>query len=157
MYYNDDGEIKEIKVKSYDTLPVGTIVEYDGDTIPEGWEEVENVLYENETGTTGNVPLNDNIKNYKKISIEYAISGGGMQQQKTIPTNNNAVNTIQIEMFWAGSTDFIDMATKRFTTSERLLTVETSRTTELLIKTSGITVNPDTTNRIIVTKVIGHK
>ena len=36
MKYNDNGVIKEIMVKAGDTLPVGTVVEYDGDTIPAG-------------------------------------------------------------------------------------------------------------------------
>ena len=38
MKYNDNGTIKDIVIKSGDTLPVGTIVEYDGDTIPAGYE-----------------------------------------------------------------------------------------------------------------------
>ena len=41
MKYNDNGTIKDIVIKAGDTLPVGTIVEYDGETIPSGWEEVE--------------------------------------------------------------------------------------------------------------------
>lgn len=40
MKYNDDGTIKEIKVKSFDTLPVGAEVDYDGETVPTGWTEV---------------------------------------------------------------------------------------------------------------------
>lgn len=38
MKYNDNGTIKEIPVKASDTLPIGSIVEFDGDTIPDGWE-----------------------------------------------------------------------------------------------------------------------
>ena len=38
MKYNDNGTIKDIVIKAGDTLPVGTIVEYDGDTIPDGYE-----------------------------------------------------------------------------------------------------------------------
>lgn len=40
MKYNDNGTIKEISVKASDTLPIGSVVEFDGDTIPSGWEEV---------------------------------------------------------------------------------------------------------------------
>ena len=40
MKYNDNGEYKEIVVKSVDTLPVGTEVDFDGSTVPSGWEEV---------------------------------------------------------------------------------------------------------------------
>lgn len=41
MKYNDNGTAKDIVIKAGDTLPVGTIVEYDGETIPSGWEEIE--------------------------------------------------------------------------------------------------------------------
>lgn len=41
MNYNDNGNVKQITVKSGDTLPVGTIVEFDGTTIPAGYEQVE--------------------------------------------------------------------------------------------------------------------
>jgi hypothetical protein len=42
MKYNDNGTIKEIKVKAFDTLPVGAIVEYNGSTIPSGWTDIGN-------------------------------------------------------------------------------------------------------------------
>ena len=42
MKYRDPntGEIKSISVKASDTLPIGSVVEFEGDAIPEGWEEV---------------------------------------------------------------------------------------------------------------------
>lgn len=40
MKYNDDGTIKEVKVKTFDTLPVGSEVDYDGSVVPDGWTEV---------------------------------------------------------------------------------------------------------------------
>lgn len=45
MKYKDPntGELKDIYVKASDTLPIGTVVEYDGDTVPDGYEEVEDV------------------------------------------------------------------------------------------------------------------
>ena len=42
MKYNDNGTYKDIYVKSFDTLPVGTEVDYDGNTVPTGWTEVPN-------------------------------------------------------------------------------------------------------------------
>lgn len=43
MKYRDPqtGEFKEITVKVADTLPVGTEVDYDGTTVPNGWEEIQ--------------------------------------------------------------------------------------------------------------------
>lgn len=43
MKYNDNGTIKDIVIKAGDTLPVGTVVRFDGDIIPSGWEEVGNI------------------------------------------------------------------------------------------------------------------
>ena len=40
MKYNDNGEYKDIYIKTFDTLPVGTEVDYDGQTVPSGWSEV---------------------------------------------------------------------------------------------------------------------
>ena len=46
MKYNDNGEYKDIYVKAFDTLPIGTEVDYDGNSVPDGWTEITN-LYEN--------------------------------------------------------------------------------------------------------------
>ena len=43
MKYNDNGEYKDIYIKSFDTLPVGTEVDYDGSVVPDGWSEVSAV------------------------------------------------------------------------------------------------------------------
>ena len=40
MKYNDNGTYKDIYVKTFDTLPIGTEVDYDGNTVPDGWSEI---------------------------------------------------------------------------------------------------------------------
>lgn len=47
MKYNDNGEYKDIYVKAFDTLPVGTEVDYDGSVVPSGWTEVQNNFLSN--------------------------------------------------------------------------------------------------------------
>lgn len=44
MKYKDPitGEFKPISVKVSDTLPIGSVVDFDGTTVPSGWEEVDN-------------------------------------------------------------------------------------------------------------------
>ena len=42
MFINDNGDIKEIGVKAFDTLPVGAEIDYDGTEVPDGWEEIDN-------------------------------------------------------------------------------------------------------------------
>ena len=44
MKYNKNGEWKDIVVKATDTLPIGTEVDYNGTDIPDGWEEVEDIV-----------------------------------------------------------------------------------------------------------------
>lgn len=39
----DTGELKDIYVKASDTLPIGTVVEYDGTEIPDNWEKIDDV------------------------------------------------------------------------------------------------------------------
>ena len=39
--YKDNGTYKDIVVKVGDTQPIGTIVDYDGAEVPNGWEEVD--------------------------------------------------------------------------------------------------------------------
>ena len=59
MKYKDPktGEYKDIFLKTGDTLPVGTIVEYDGDEVPAGYKEipgvVASVVVSSTTPTTG--------------------------------------------------------------------------------------------------------
>ena len=40
-YYNDNGTATQFKATTYDTLPVGTEVDYDGETVPSGWSEID--------------------------------------------------------------------------------------------------------------------
>ena len=41
MKYKYNNQWKDLTVKAGDTLPIGTIVDYDGETVPAGYEEVE--------------------------------------------------------------------------------------------------------------------
>ena len=46
MNYNDNGTIKKIAVKAGDTLPIGTIVEIQGSTVPDGYSKVDDLSLE---------------------------------------------------------------------------------------------------------------
>ena len=73
----DEGQFKEIYVKALDSLPVGAEIDFDGDSadIPDGWEVVSGKslvaydLYNNASGSNGNITLSDNISNYKIIEL----------------------------------------------------------------------------------------
>lgn len=55
MKYRDPntGQLKELSLKAADTLPIGTIVDYDGEEVPEGWEEYGTDDYSTEEIFTG--------------------------------------------------------------------------------------------------------
>ena len=38
---NSNGELKELVIKANDSIPAGTIVDFEGDVVPEGYEKVE--------------------------------------------------------------------------------------------------------------------
>lgn len=89
-YRDEQGNIKELRVKAQDNLPIGSIVDYDGEEVPEGYIEVEdeNNIYDGEERVIGtwfgkplysktiffqNVQLgsvNHNIPNIEKIWID---------------------------------------------------------------------------------------
>jgi len=56
-----------------ESLPVGSEIEFDGEAsnIPVGWQQMEypTVLYNNSTGSTSSITLNDSYTNYKYIEI----------------------------------------------------------------------------------------
>ena len=69
MKYRDPetGKFKELYTKAADTLPVGTVVDYDGDEVPAGWEEVEETdNYSTEETFTGKYWI-DGKKIYRKV------------------------------------------------------------------------------------------
>ena len=87
MKYNDNGEYKEVVVKSVDTLPVGTEVDFDGNEVPSGWTAVDNILWENSNTAqvmeTTEVTLSENINNFSYYSIIFRVD----------TSQNNYINT----------------------------------------------------------------
>lgn len=98
MKYNDNGEIKELKVKVLDTVPVGSIMDYEGDTIPNGWVKDESTDdYSTEETFTGKYWI-DGKKIYRKVlSIRY----GGTNQWVDVNHNiNNFCDLVHEESFY---------------------------------------------------------
>ena len=71
MKYNDNGTYKDIYVKTFDTLPVGTEVDYDGERVPRGYVQVSEKAYKSKnahsssdqtiSGTTAGTIISDTI------------------------------------------------------------------------------------------------
>lgn len=75
MKYNDNGEYKDIYVKSFDTLPVGAEVDFDGNEVPSGWTAIES--YSTNEVKTGENWI-DGKPLYRKVITGTLDSSGSM-------------------------------------------------------------------------------
>lgn len=76
MKYNDNGEYKDIYIKTFDTLPVGTEVDYDGETVPDGWSEIQDPTIDTMTYNTTyfNTPVFNKISRSGNVVSIYFIA-----------------------------------------------------------------------------------
>lgn len=158
------GEFQRIKVRAYDNLPIGTEVDFEGDTIPIGWEEVETednavVLYENTTGTTGNVTLNDDVDNYEYIEI-FGQEIGGRDVYTKVSRNNTFVGQRFIlsgQLVVSNNTNaFVRSAVYSISDNTTIKVADTDYSAQFSFATSGsITYNAGPAIRLY--KVIGYK
>lgn len=63
------------------------------------------VLYENQSGTTGNITLSDSVNNYRYIEIYYGTIGSGINCVKIIPSITNNCNFTSFNI--TGGTTYI--------------------------------------------------
>ena len=73
MKYNDNGTYKDIYVKSFDTLPVGTEVDYDGETVPTGWTEIDELIQKEELTLTYSTSGSNIIIDYSIDDLDNGI------------------------------------------------------------------------------------
>ena len=96
-YYNDNGTPTNIKTTTFDTLPVGTEVDYDGETVPSGWTEVESYSTTEEVDT-GKIWI-DGKKIFRKVFT------GTTPNSATGSVNfNNEIDTLISEDIYVLST-----------------------------------------------------
>lgn len=77
-YRNEDGTFSDIYFKATDTLPIGTEIDYEGEVIPDGWEEVTGTpttqrirKKEQLVGVVGNVKNAESTSDKDTYSCEY--------------------------------------------------------------------------------------
>lgn len=153
MKYKDiDGNWKELSIKASDTLPIGTIVEYDGDTIPSGYEEVEDgvVLYENANGSTDGATLSDEANNYKILKIY-----GGENFANSIEEVSGDFTDFTLKIFIIDASGSIYIYSSRYTMSGKNITLNGTRYTNTQITSSGVVVKNEKKYKIF--KVVGYK
>ena len=83
MKYRDPntGQLKELSLKAADTLPVGTIVDYDGETVPDGWEKYGTEDYSTEETFTG----------------KHWIDGKPIYRKTIVVTNDSNLTQIKVQ------------------------------------------------------------
>ena len=154
MKYEYNGEFVDVSIKALDSMPVGTEVDFDGQVsdIPTGWEQVSNVLYENNSGTSGNIELNDDIANYSFIEFIAINKDGTTETYPTFKfdTSKTTYNMSDLSIGVSSYNLFTKSYSKGTTTSGK---------TTLIANTGRLYSNGSYSNYEVlqIIKVIGYK
>ena len=138
-----------------DTLPIGAIVEYNGTTVPQGYEKVEDkvvTLYENTDGTTGNVSLSKSITNYDYLDIVYGDNTRKMVQR--IATNSTIFN---LSRQIVDNSKNVFYRNTQYTLSSNSISVQYFNAYTIYAANSNIVFETLTTSGVTIYKVIGYK
>ena len=130
--YYANGSWNELSIKALDSMPLGTIVDYDGQVsdIPAGWEEDSNILYTNTNGTSSNIELNDDIVNYSFIEFVAINKDGNTETYSTFKfdTSKTIYNMSGVSIGASSYNLFTKSYSKGTTTSGKTtLTANTGR------------------------------
>lgn len=153
------GTFKEVYVKALDSLPVGSEIDFDGETtdIPAGWEEVDSfnlvgyTLYENATGSNGDITLNDSAANYDYIEIFYRNLDSFYTSTRMYNPNSK---TVFLNVNFVAP-DGLTIANQSKIVTINGNTITVNRYGEA--KIAGGTPSNTASNYIYITKVIGYK
>lgn len=112
----------------------------------------EHVLYNNTTGTTGDVPLSDNPTNYEYIEIfgKDSYNRFGSVAKVYHPTIGMLIDTMQLEA--SSSASYFRRA--RYTVAENELTVANQGWSRILASSAGTSA---TASQFFVVRVVGYK
>ena len=151
------GNFENIYIKALDSMPVGTEVDFDGNSsdIPVGWEEVLNkvVLYEDENGTLGDITLSETAENFEYMDfIVYEQYTSLSTVFRAYKPNGNYVILSQIRTDTVGTCRIL---VRTISVNGTNITNFGTRysTTEILAGQ----VNNTNTNNLKILKIIGYK
>ena len=94
---DSNGELKEVVIKTNDSIPAGSVIDFDGDVVPEGYEQVEDKgeVYSSSFTNSTLTKYEHKISNIEKIikatSTAKTSWGGGWFTDITL-----AINKFQI-------------------------------------------------------------
>ena len=151
------GNLEEVYVKALDSMPVGAEIDFTGSDsdIPLGWEKVSGKsyvaydLYNNTSGTTGDITLNDNISNYKIIEL-VAVNNDDTAETFDTYRFDTSLSKFRLMGESVGTNSF-NIFEKTYTKSTSSLTTTTGK---LYSGSNGSVTNYDVFKII---KVIGYK
>lgn len=143
-------------------VPTGGVIEFDGTTIPDGYEAIPDdggkilkaySLYENLQGANGNITLSDSVSNYDYIEIFYRNNSNNYQSVKVYDIEND--NAAYVSLCMVGG---INTSTSNaWIVSKNVKVSGTSITTYACMEWSVKTASFDATDKIYITKVLGYK
>ena len=153
-------EFKNITVGSAESIPVGAVLEYDGDTVPAGYVEVDEsgaaleatVLYEVEGGSNLAITLNDDISNYAFLEIYYSSHNTSSHTSTKIDTTTPIVCLYTIES-WGGA---MEISATRYTMEGNTMSM-TGTCGVVSFKIGGSHTYDVSSNHIYIYKVLGYK
>lgn len=152
MKYKDEtGQWKDLVLPATgDTLPIGTVVEFEGDTVPSNWVKVEDisVLYDNPDGENGTITLNDNATNYKYLEIFYG--NNTILSTRTLAFNDNVILLTQN---YIPNTAYYHIYYEALRITDNQLVSENSKRVDFNV--DGMTIYESTQMRVY--RVIGYK
>lgn len=97
---NTGNWVRETAMPIGDTLPIGSEVDYDGTTVPYGWEEVDDdpkVLWTNPNPLVAfeaqSITLSDSIANYKYYEIIFVAYANASLSQDTFLNTGKVLGT----------------------------------------------------------------
>ena len=106
------GELKELVIKANDSIPAGSVIDFEGDVVPEGYEQVEDnkiILYENQDGNNGyEIELLDTVEKCVEVEI-YGIGDNNIRIYQKILNPNQATFEMSSEVMYEG-TEYINKA-----------------------------------------------
>ena len=149
MKYKYNNQWKDLTVKAGDTLPIGTIVDYDGTAIPTGYEEVEETEDYSTSETNTGKKWIDGKPIYRKVisipsfsantitvdtgltTIEEIVNFGGSYSRTGYTRRYSIDNTYMAEWDINLTTGVIDLATaNQYVTFNGYIILEYTKTTD---------------------------
>lgn len=143
--------VNENGALSYDNLPVGSIIEYDGIEIPDGYEEIENkkVLFDGKENNS--LILNDDVNNYSKLVIIFCANN----VYNSIIVDNPNGKTVSLFTSYMVDANTLKISSKNITLSGT--TISIGNCMEWNNTWGNANITSSKSNSIYITKIIGYK